>query len=169
MIKNSYLRVAIVYGFTCGVLVLAYFFTMYLTGNNPLIRMRTFETLIIGVCMLFAMGYYRDRINGGKLHFWQAITIGVATNLIGVLLATGVIFVYVQYFKPEIFTDYVQQLEKGIFQAKKAGNITEAVYQQYKQRIAETSLQANIADIVKVDFFLFFIATGILAAVMRRS
>jgi apolipoprotein N-acyltransferase len=70
MFRSRYLRVAALFGLLGAGLVLLYFFTLYALGVNPVPEMNRLDLLIILLCMLFAMGYFRDRRNGGVLHFW---------------------------------------------------------------------------------------------------
>jgi len=168
MFRSRYLRVAMLFGLLGAGLVLVYFFTLYAVGANPVAEMNRFDLLIILLCTLFAMGYFRDRLNGGVLHFWEGIAVGVPVVLLSALLSSLLIYAFLKIM-PEVFTGYLQFMEKEIRADYAAGRLKDAArFKYYLEALPGITPFGRVSDIFLRNFFLCFFPTGILAIIMRK-
>jgi hypothetical protein len=168
MLRSKYLRVAYLFGLLGAGLVLLYFFTFYALGANPVREMNRLDLLIILLCTLFAMGYFRDRHNGGVLHFWEGLAVGVPVVVLSALLSSLVIYAFLK-IEPEVFTGYLGLMEKEIRADYAAGRLKDAArYQYYLKALPGITPFGRATDIFTRNFFICFFATGILAIIMRK-
>lgn len=168
MTRNVYLRTALLFGLLGAALVLAYFFTLYAFGLNPLAEMNRLDLLIILLCTLFAMGYFRDRVNGGVLHFWEGLVVGMPVVLVSVGVSSLVIYLFTK-LSPDVFTGYLGEMEKVIRADYAAGRIKDAAYYQgLLKSLPGITPFGKAFDIFIKNFFLCFFPTGILAIIMRK-
>ncbi|HEX8530747.1 MAG TPA: DUF4199 domain-containing protein [Cytophagales bacterium] len=168
MFQSRYLRMGALFGLLGAGLVLVYFFTFYALGMNPVPEMNRLDLLIILLCTLFAMGYFRDRRNGGVLHFWQGLAVGVPVVVLSALVSSLVIYGFLKAM-PEVFAGYVAGMEKEIRADYAAGRLTDAArYQYYLKALPTLTPSGRAFDIFLRNFFICFFATGILAIIMRK-
>jgi len=168
MNRNRYLRIALLFGLLGAGLVLTYFFTLYALGLNPVPEMNRLDLLIILLCTLFAMGFFRDRRNRGVLHFWEGIVLGAPVVLVSALLSSVVIYGFLKA-APDVFTGYIGEMEKVIRADYAAGRFKEAAdYQSYLKVLPQITPFGKVLDIFVKNFFICFFATGILALMMRK-
>jgi hypothetical protein len=162
------MRVAYLFGLLGAGLVLLYFFTFHVLGTNPVREMNRLDLLIILLCTLFAMGFFRDRRNGGVLHFWQGLAVGVPVVLLSALVSSLVIYAFLK-IDPGVFAGYVAGMEKEIRADYAAGRLTDAArYQYYLKALPGITPSGRAFDIFLRNFFICFFATGILAIIMRK-
>lgn len=168
MIRNVYLRIALLFGLLGAALILAYFLVLYAAGTNPLPEMNKLDLLIILLCTLFAMGYFRDRLNRGVLHFWQGLVLGMPVVLLSALVSSLVIYGFTVWI-PDLFPDYLNQMQKLIEADYQAGRIKdEAYYRNLLKSLPAVSRFSKALDIFLKNFFICFFATGLLAMIMRK-
>ncbi len=166
--RSKYMRVGMLFGLLGAGLVLVYFFTFYALATNPVREMNRLDLLIILLCTLFAMGYFRDRRNGGVLHFWQGLAVGVPVVLLSALVSSLVIYAFLK-IDPTVFTGYVAGMEKEIRADYAAGRLKDAArYQYYLKALPTLTPSGRAFDIFLRNFFICFFATGILAIIMRK-
>jgi O-antigen ligase len=162
------MRVASLFGLLGAGLVLAYFFTFYALGVNPVREMNRLDLLIILLCTLFAMGYFRDRRNGGVLHFWEGLAVGVPVVLLSALVSSLIIYAFLK-IEPGVFAGYVAGMEKEIRADYAAGRLKDAArFQYYLKALPGITPSGRAFDIFLRNFFICFFATGILAIIMRK-
>lgn len=175
---STYFRVSLQFGAAVAALIVLYFLALqYWIGDNALAGMSRFDIVITLAGILFAMGYYRDRRQGGMLHFWQGAIIGIEVNLIGTLLACLVIYLIVSFFAPEILTGFVQLMRQNIETELQ----TEAVGKSAVQQAALKTQLANLPFITPFNmvflpggifvknFVISLLVTGMVAAMMRKN
>ncbi len=171
MLQHKYVRISLIAGFICSLLVLLYFFTFYFLNKNPLLHMSTYDMLVVLVCIGLAMGVYRDKWNAGKLSFWEAAKIGFFTNLIGTFLSTFAIYIFIAFIDTEVLSKHIEDLKNILLQTK------EQIYESFgKEAYAETmkNLQATTPldealDIFIKKFLVCLLATGFIAAILRKN
>ena len=178
---NPYLRTSLVFGTIAGFAVAAYFVVQqYLVGENALTRMTELDVLITLLCGLFAMGYYRDRKQGGVLHFWQGAIIGIETGVIGTLLGCLAIYVIVQWIDPSAFAGFIEKIRQLLLAALKEErakkNPTASVIEIIQDRLnvlpkasPATTLFFSPTSIFVKNNIVVILATGMIAALMRKN
>ncbi len=178
---NPYLRISLVFGTIAGVAMVLYFAVQqYMVGDNGLTRMTELDVLITLLCGLFAMGYYRDRKQGGVLHFWQGAIIGIETGVIGTLLGCAAIYVIVQWIDPSVFAGFIEKIRESLLAALKQEhakqNPTASVIEIIQDRLnvlpkasPATTLFFSPTSIFVKNTVIIILATGMIAALMRKN
>ena len=105
------LKVSLIFGLITGVLVFLFFLGLYFMdivplGNNKILDFGIHIILIAGACW-----YYRKYVGNGFLHLWEALTIGYVVNTFGALIAGWLIYFFVTYADPSVFTDYIAEMK----------------------------------------------------------
>lgn len=178
---NPYLRVSLLFGTVAAVMVLVYFLVLqYLVSTNALTEMTSLDILIVLLCMLFAMGYYRDRLQGGMLHFWQGAIIGIETGVIGTLLSCLFIYLIVKWIDPSSFTEFIEIIRKDLLKALQEehakSNPTASTIGIIQDRLAilpkaspATTIFFSVTSIFVKNVLIVILVTGMIAAIMRKN
>jgi hypothetical protein len=171
MFKNGYVKLSLVTGVVGALLVLLYFFVFFWLGKSPLLRMSSYDMAIVCICMAIAMGYYRDRWQSGKLHFWEAIVIGLITNLVATLLSTLVIYVFIAFMEPQVLTGHIADLKNLMIQTRQQveEGFGKEAYTNTLNRISDTTAGNVAVDIFIKKFLVCLLATGFIAAILRKN
>ncbi len=167
--RKYFRQVVVLFGLLGAGLVLTYFFTLHFLGSNPLIDMKRLDILIILMCELFAMGYFRDRYNKRTLNFWEGLAIGACVALISTLLASITIYAFIQ-INPEVLTGFIKHMEAVIRTDFAAGKISNrGDFENLIRNLPFITPFAEVFSIFLTDLFLSLVATIILAMIMRRG
>ena len=171
MRKNDYIKLSLVAGVIAALLVLLYFFVFYWLGKSPLLRMSSYDMAIVCICMAIAMGYYRDKWKAGKMHFWEGILIGLYTNLIATLLSTLVIYIFIAFIEPEVLSNHITDLKNLLVQTRQQveEGFGKEAYTNTLSRISGTTAVHVAVDIFIKKFLVCLLATGFIAAILRKN
>lgn len=171
MLIKRYTKIYLIAGITGALLVLLYFFTFYWLGKNPLLRMSTYDMAIIFICMAVAMGYYRDKWNAGKMHFWEAVIIGFFTNLIASLLSALFIYLFIAFIEPDLITRHIADLQNILQQTRQQveESFGKEAYTNTLDRLAATTPENIALDLFIKKFLVCLLATGLIAAILRKN
>jgi len=175
---NRYLRIALVFGAVAAAMNVLYILVMqYWVGENALTRVSSVDILITLLCILYAMGYYRDRKQGGVLHFWQGAIIGIETAFIGTLLTCLVLYVLIRFADPAVFTDFIQITREDMQRRL----VSDAFSKNPNLRQMLNSQLASLPEITPFNMVFFpggvfvknvgieVLVTGMIAAIMRKN
>ncbi len=174
---NRYLRLSLTFGSIAAAMVVLYFLVLqYLVKDVALAQMSSLDILITLACGLFAMGYFRDRKQGGQLHFWQGAVIGLETAAIATTLACLAIYLIVridptilQSFLDATKADMLQRMKKPEFQQN--ANLTQMIQAQLAMLSNVTPFQMIFfpGGIFVKNLALEILLTGMIAAMMRKN
>ncbi|MDJ1481893.1 DUF4199 domain-containing protein [Cytophagaceae bacterium YF14B1] len=175
---NPYLRIALIFGTVAGLSGIAYFLVLqYEVGEPALTRLSTLDIIITLLCIIYAMGYFRDRKQNGVLHFWEGAVIGIGTAIIGTLLMCLVIYGIVVFLDPDVFKNFILYLQKDMSQRLTSDVITKS---PQLQQMIRTQLAA-LPQITPFDTIFFpggafvknigieILVIGMIAAIMRKN
>jgi hypothetical protein len=171
MFKNDYIKISLIAGVIAAILVLLYFLVFYWLGKSPLLRMSTYDMAIVCICMAIAMGYYRDKWKNGKLHFWEGVLIGLYTNLIATVLSTLVIYFFIAFIAPEVLAAHITDLKNLMIQTRQQveEGFGKEAFTNTLSRISGTTAVDVAIDIFIKKFLVCLLATGFIAAVLRKN
>jgi len=80
---KSLLRLGFVSGILGGILYLLFFYVVYLTQADPLnSHLKSLEFFLYILLIVLPLYYYRFKINGGFLRFWEGLIIGGINSFI---------------------------------------------------------------------------------------
>ncbi len=171
MFTNMYVKVSAAFGVLGALLILLYFFTFYFLNKDPLLYLSTFDIALLVLCMALAMFYYRDKLGAGKMHFWEGLYIGFLTDLIGTLLSTVAIYVFIAFLDRELLGIHITELQNMFAKSKQQINeqFGPDAFNRTMQHIGETTAWNVALDIFLKKFFISLFATGFVAAVLRKN
>ena len=171
MLKHNYIKFSLIAGLICSLLILLYFFTFYFLDKSPLLHMSTYDLLIVLLSIGLAMGIYRDKWNAGKLTFREALIIGLVTNLAGTFLSTVAIYIFIAFIDTQVLSRHIADLNDVLLESKQQLNESfgrDTYVNTLKSISATTSLDVAI-DIFVKKFLVCFLATGFIAAILRKN
>jgi hypothetical protein len=171
MLKHNYIKISLIAGMICSLLILLYFFIFYFLDKSPLLQMSTYDLLIVLLCIGLAMGIYRDKWNAGKLTFREALIIGLVTNLAGTFLSTVAIYIFIAFIDTQVLSRHIADLNDVLLESKQQLNESfgrDTYVNTLKSISATTSLDVAI-DIFIKKFLVCFLATGFIAAILRKN
>ncbi len=106
-IKNKLIAVPLRYGLLGGVVVIVLFLLFYFLHLNPLVNIKFIDILIFGIFIFFCLKEYRDRYNGGELHFWQGMSAGMINYFTIALISALFILIMTTLIDPGLVPDYI--------------------------------------------------------------
>lgn len=165
------LKVSLLFGLATGLLVFIFFLGLYLMdivplGNNKILDFGIHIILIAGACW-----YYRKKVGNGFLHLWEALTIGYVVNTIGALIAGWLIYFFVTYIDPSVFTNYLGEM-KTLMLAGKAElvkNIGEAEFAKMYNGVGSMERSEIIMDEVSKKTVMAIIPILVISLIFRKQ
>lgn len=165
-------KVALKYGFFASVLVVALLIGLFYIDKHPLLIPIIYDIRIflLAVFTFFAIKEFRDYRNGGELHFWQGMLIGMLIAIsLGFFAALAiVIFGMVE---PEFLNSYLE-IMLGQLQSSKE-EIIQSVGEEAYQNTLENLPSTTITDLA-LDYYLKSVVIGlfltiIISVILRRK
>lgn len=101
------LKVSMVFGAITGLLAFIFFLALYFLKASPLSNVRVLDMGIFIILISGACWYYRKNVGNGLLHLWEALTIGYVVLCIAAIINGWLIYLFVTYIDPGVFTDYI--------------------------------------------------------------
>lgn len=172
---NPYLRTSLLFGSIAGLGSILYFLVLqYLVKEPGLARLGSWEILFTLVCMLYAMGYYRDRKQGGILHFWQGALLGISTALISTTLLCVFVFWVVRVADPVTFKEFILYMQKDMLNrisVEKDAALQKVFRAQLASLPSITPFNQIFfpGGIFVKNFGIEILVTGMIAAIMRKN
>lgn len=165
------LKLSLLFGLALGILVFVFFLGLYAMdivplGNNKVLDIGIHVILIAGACW-----YYRKKAGNGFLHLWEALTIGYVVNTVGALIAGWLIYFFVTYIDPSVFTAYITQMKDLMLQGKAelVKNIGEAEFQKMYQGVGEMATSEIIMDEVGKKTVMAIIPILVISLILRKQ
>ena len=112
------LKAPIIFGFITGLLAFAYFLGLYALGFTPLRNIRTPDFGIHIIIICYACWYFRKKYGMGWLHLWEGLTIGYVINMTAAFVTGWLIYFFVIFINPQVFTDYLNDMQQLLVDRK---------------------------------------------------
>ena len=169
-LKNPLVSVPLKFGAIGGGISMIMFLLAYVMGKNPLIDLKFFDFIIIPIFLFFAMKEFRDYRNGGIIHFWQGMSIGVINYVTLAVISALFIVVFLHFFDSGLVDLYVSD-RLQILELKKEEMIDQMGESTYNQ--SEIDIRNTSAVILSLDDFLKKCLIGLtltipIAVILRR-
>ncbi len=165
------LKLPLIVGLITGVLVFGFFIGLYLIGIVPLGNNKVMDFGINIIMMAGACWYYRKVIGKGFLHLWEALTICYIVNTVAAFISGWLIYLFVTYFDPTIFTDYLADMG-ALLQSGKSDlvkNIGEAEYAKMYASIQAMDTSEIISDEISKKTVMGIIPILIISLIFRKQ
>jgi hypothetical protein len=165
------LKVSLIFGLITGLLAFIFFLGLYFVGVIPLGNHKVLDFGIHVILIAGACWYYRKYVGNGFLHLWEALTLGYVVNCIGALINGWLIYLFITYIDPSIFTSYVtemiQLLDTGKDQLIK--DIKEPEYLKMYRDVQSMKPSVVITDELSKKMALGIIPILIISLIFRRQ
>jgi hypothetical protein len=165
------LKVSLIFGLITGLLGFVFFIGLYFVGVIPL---GNHKVLDFGIHIIFICGacwYFRKYVGGGFLHLWEALTLGYVVNCVGALVNGWLIYLFITFIDPAIFTAYVaemvQLLEAGKAQLIK--DIQEPEYLKMYNEVKSMQPSVVITDEISKKMLMGIIPILIISLIFRKQ
>lgn len=165
------LKVSLTFGLLTGVAAFAFFLGLYAIGIVPLGNNKVLD---IGIHVIFIFGacwYFRKKIGNGFLHLWEALTIGYVVNTVGAFINGWLIYLFITYIDPTVFTRYLAEMGTLLMQGKAelVKNIGEAEFQKMYASIQEMTRSEIITDEISKKTVMAIIPILIVSLILRKQ
>jgi hypothetical protein len=165
------LKVSLVFGLITGLLAFAFFLAVYALGivplgNNKVLDMGIHVIMIAGSCW-----YFRKRIGNGFLHLWEALTIGYVVNTVAAFINGWLIYLFITYIDPSVFTNYLSEMGALLEQGKEelVKNIGNAEYLKMYASIQAMDPSEIITDEISKKTVMAIIPILIISLIFRKQ
>lgn len=165
------LKVPLVFGVITGLLAFAFFLGLYFLGVIPLGNHKVLDIGIHVILICGACWYYRKRIGNGFLHLWEALTIGYVVNFVGAFINGWLIYLFITYVDPSVFTSYVTEMLQLLNDGKAAliKDIKEPEFLKMYKEIQEMQPSVVIKDEVVKKLVMGIIPILIISLIFRKQ
>lgn len=165
------LRLPLLAGLTTGVLCFLYFMVLYAIGMPPLGTARVLDFGIHIIMMVATVWYYRKYIGNGMLHLWEGITIGYVLNTVAALVTGWLIYFFVAYVSPDIFSQYIENSKQLLLEGQK--QITDQfgpeTFREQWNKISEMTPGVLIPDELTKKTALAVIPVLLISLIFRKQ
>jgi len=104
--NKLFIKLSVISGLLTGLSCFVLFLGLSAIGLRPLEEHQFLYFPLYALGMVAAMKYFRDYRNGGLMHGWQGIGMGLLINIFASLVYAGMIYTWLTYVSPEIFEKY---------------------------------------------------------------
>ncbi|MFC5412001.1 DUF4199 domain-containing protein [Larkinella bovis] len=169
--NHPLLKLPVFFGLLAGLLCFLYFLALYAIGVVPLGNIRVPDFGFQIIMMVTAVWYYRKYIGHGFLHLWEALTICYIVNTVGALLTAWLIYLFVKYIDPEVFTRYLDDLRQLLISTK--GRLIEtlgqAEYAKALKNIDQITPETLVGDEISKKTVLAVLPVLIISLLFRKQ
>ena len=138
-------------------------------GIMPLGKILDFGIYIIlisGACW-----YYRKKVGNGFLHLWEALTIGYVVTCVAALINGWLIYLFIAYIDPSVFTNYTTEMLQLLDQGKVdlIKNIKEPEYLKMYKDIQAMQPSVVIKDEISKKMVMGIIPILVISLIFRKQ
>jgi hypothetical protein len=165
-------QVALKYGFFMALLLGAVFVSLFYVGRHPLLIPVIYDVriLLLAVFIFFSVKEFRDYQNGGVLHFWQGILVGlVLTVTVGLLML--IIILTFGAVEENLLSGYLTEMTAQLADNKEEflQAIGEEAYQNTLRKLPSTTLGDLALDYYLKSFGIGLFLSIIISVILRRQ
>ena len=165
------LKIPLVFGAATGVMAFLFFLGLYAVDVMPLGNNKVLDFGIFLIMMVAACWYYRRKIGQGYMHFWEGLTICYVVNTVGAFVVGWLIFLFVEFVDPELFTRYLAEMQDLLIKGKAdlVKDIGEADFQKTLQAVVATKPGELITDEIAKKTIMAVLPILIISLIFRRQ
>ena len=171
--QNPLLLVPIKYGFIGSLMIILGLIVLFYLGRHPLLLNPVLDARIPLYALIIFISFkiFKDQYNGGVMHFWQGMAIGMIDYLIMALGAALFIYVFSEIKATNFLAEYIRiatgQLEtnKDLF----IENISEKTYTDTLAQLPRTQAIHLAVDYLLKSTPIGLFLTIILSVLLRRK
>lgn len=165
------LKIPLQFGAATGIVAFLFFLGLYSLDVMPLGNKRSMDLGIFIIMMAAACWYYRKKIGGGYMHFWEALTVCYVVNTVAAFITGWLIYLFITFVDPSVFLVYLEEMKQLLAQGKGelVKNIGEADYQVMLNSIGETKPETLITDELSKKTVMAVLPILIISLILRRQ
>jgi hypothetical protein len=163
------LKISLLFGLITGLLAFIFFLGLYFLEIMPLGKVLDYGIYIImisGACW-----YYRKYVGNGLLHLWEALTIGYVINCVAALINGWLIYLFITFIDPAVFTNYTSEMLTLLDQGKEelVKNIKEPEFLKMYQDVKSMQPSVVIKDEISKKMLMGIIPILIISLIFRKQ
>ena len=169
--KNAILKVSLFFGLVCGIVAFLFFLLLNLRGMNALGSARNPDFLSALLFMVGALWYFRRMIRGGLLHFWEGLSVGFLTVLVGAVVSASLVNLFITRVDTGVLPRHLGELAQMRVARKEhylALEKSEANFERMQAQIRQTTPSAMFWDEVLKKVLLVGLAPVLIASIVFR-
>ncbi|MBB5282566.1 hypothetical protein HNQ92_000687 [Rhabdobacter roseus] len=165
------LKIPLVLGALTGILTFMYFLALYFLDITPLGNKKMPDFGIHMIMLVVGCWYYRKYVGKGLLHLWEGLTLCYVLNTTAAFLNGWLIYFFITYVDPAVFTNYLAEMQQLLVQGKGelVKNIGEAEYQQMLRNVMATERSQIITDELSKKTLMAVLPIIIVSMIFRRQ
>jgi len=162
---------ALIFGGLGAINSFLYFFFLIAFKMYPFSGVYFITFIINALFIVISIWYFRYLLNNYVFHFWQALSVGIAANLIQTFIYCAIVAGFISSFAPDflqVYIDVEQQkflLDKPVFIA----NISESQFNEMLKSIEQISMSDIIIRLGKINGSIGIIVVLIASMLLRRK
>ncbi|WP_229311777.1 DUF4199 domain-containing protein [Larkinella rosea] len=165
------LKLPVFFGLLAGVLCFVYFLVLSSLNIMPLGNKKVLDFGFQIIMMVAAVWYYRKNIGHGFLHLWEALTICYVVNTVGALLTAWLIYLFLKYVDPAVFTQYLDEMRQLIVSTK--GRLVETLgqkeYLSVLKGVDRITLETLVGDEISKKTVLAILPVLVISLLFRKQ
>ena len=165
------LKIPLIFGAATGVMAFLFFLGLYFIGVMPLGNKRALDFGIYLIMLISACWYYRKTVGYGYMHFWEGLTIGYVVNSVGAFVSGWLVYLFITWIDPSVFTGYLADMKQLLMQGKPelVKSIGEAEFQTMVKNVAATHPGELITDEFSKKTVMAVLPILIVSLLFRRQ
>ncbi|GAB3934339.1 DUF4199 domain-containing protein [Larkinella terrae] len=169
--NHPLLKLPVFFGLLAGGLCFIYFLVLYSLNIMPLGNKKVLDFGFQIIMMVAAVWYYRKNIGHGFLHLWEALTICYVVNTVGALLTAWLIYLFLKYVDPTVFTQYLDEMRQLIVSTK--GRLVESLgqkeYLSVLKGVDRITLETLVGDEISKKTVLAILPVLVISLLFRKQ
>lgn len=159
------------FGLLAGLLCFTYFLGLYFLNITPLGNHKVLDFGIHIIAMAAAVWYYRRRVGNGLLHLWEALSICYVVNTVGAIITGWLIYFFIEYIDPSVFTQYLDDMRRLIVSTKGqlVKELGKAKYESLLRGVDQIRPADLITDELSKKTVLAVLPVLIISLLLRRQ
>jgi hypothetical protein len=159
------LAVPVRYGALAGIISIILFLILYYAGQNPFMipAFLDFRIILYPIILVFAIRDFKENKNGGTLHFWQGMSIGLLSVITGALIMALFILLFGGIFEPGLVQEYIRGMTEQIKTLDE--EVIESVGREAIERSLELLPETRISDLA-LDYFIKSLPYGVFLTII---
>lgn len=171
--NNPLLFVPIRYSIYGSIINITALLLLFYTGRHPLLLSPLFDARLplYLIFILFSMKIYRDQYNGGIMHFWQAMTVGIVNYMSMALIVSLFIQIFAGIESTHFLSSYIRLASDQMIANKAAfvETIGLSTFEDTMKQLPSTTALHLAADFLLKSMPVGLFLTIIISVFMRRK
>lgn len=165
------LKQSLLFGLATGIAAFLFFVGMYLVGAQPLGGVRSLDMGIYIILIFSGLRYYRKHYGNGLLHLWEALTMGYVITCVAAIINGWLIYLFVTYIDPSVFTDYISHALEVLTQGRKSqtGYLSDKEFLALYEKVKTNNPSILISNEISQRLLMAIIPILVISLILRKQ